>query len=326
VSRTQGFSVIAPSGEALIMRPEIRNKALEIFHELFGPYLDADDRMEFYSNRKLNKTETFLRSDIYKSKMLSAVILEEYSVKSRMGGNVIIVLPDPQYDIPVFSFQLGGNDSQSIALLDISPTLPDVDFTPLLDTYEKYRELLGIDAPKVAWVKSISSPHLLHCQYGELDEELFLEAMRAYLEIWIKHYYLPGKKLIDEGSISAATNAVYKFKYVLHDNDPAYGVFAKAWGKPVADAFFFLETSQHPALPMPGEKNTPFKAWKNAELNVLWTREAQECVYEAPSSVHQLIRDAIEKRAAKDNIGIITLDVWNKYKNETSNDAEQLVE
>lgn len=296
------------------MSEATRNQSLAIFHELFDQYLNADDCMEFYSNRKLNNTETFLRSDIHRAEKLSAVILEEYSVKSKMGGNVVVVLPEPEYDVPVFSFQLGGNETQSIALLDISPTLPDIDYSPVIETYEKYRDLLGIEEPKVEWVKSISSPYLLHCQYGELDRPLFLQAMREYLRIWIDHYYLPGIKLTDDKKIATATNAVYKFKHVLHDNDPAYGVFAKAWGKPVADAFFFLETNQHPALPMPGDKKTPFKAWKNPDRNILWTREAQECVYDAPESVHQLIRDAIEEKVAAANIGIITLDVWHQYK------------
>jgi hypothetical protein len=270
--------------------------------------------MEFYSNRKQGGTETFLRSDIYSADKLAAVILEEYSVKSKMGGNVIIALPNPEYDTPVFTFQLGGNESQSIALLDISPTLPDTDYSPLIETFERYRDLMNIEAPKIEWVKSICSPYLLHCQYGSLDEDLFMEALREYLSIWINHYYLPSGKIKDDKSIEIATNAVYKYKHVLHDNDPAYGVFARAWGKPVADAFFYLETHQHPALPIPDGHGHRIKPWKNLELNILWTREAQECVYEAPESVHQLIRNAIEEKVAAANIGIITLDVWNKYK------------
>jgi len=291
-----------------------RSRSLEIFIEMFGKYLSTDDCMEFYSNRKKDGTDTFLRSDIYSADKLAAAILEEYLIKSRMGGNVIIVLPTPEYDTPIFSFQLGGNDSQSIALLDISPTLPNIDYSPLLETFERYRDLLHIEPPKIDWVKSISSPYLLHCQYGDLDEDIFLEAMREYLAIWIEHYYLPGSKLTDQKQIATVTNAVYKFKYVLHDNDPAYGVFARAWGKPVADAFFYLETHQYPALPIPEEHGKKIKPWKNPDLNILWTREAQECVYEAPESVHQLIRDAIEAKVAAANIGIITLDVWHEHK------------
>jgi len=53
------------------------SKSLEIFIELFGKYLSTDDCMEFYSHRKKNGTETFLRSVIYSADRLSTVILEE---------------------------------------------------------------------------------------------------------------------------------------------------------------------------------------------------------------------------------------------------------
>jgi hypothetical protein len=48
-----------------------------------------------------------------------------------------------------------------------------------------------------------------------------------------------------------ATNAIYRSKKVLHENDPAHGIFSKAWGKRVADAMMYLETRDHPALEVP---------------------------------------------------------------------------
>jgi hypothetical protein len=298
-----------------------RNRCLGIFRELFMEHMNADDRMEFYSNRTKNGIETFLRSDISNADKISTVILEEYRVKSKMGGNVIIVLPEPDYDIPIFSFQLGGNDTDSIALLDISPTLPNTDYAPLQATFEKYRDLLKVEEPKVDWVKSISSPCLLHCQYGALDEDQFMEALREYLAVWIEHYYLPGKKLDDSAAIEKTTNAVYKFKHVLHDNDPAYGIFAKAWGKPVADAFFYLETNQYPALPIPDGEKSRLKIWKDKDRNILWTRAAQEYVYQAPERVRPLIRSAVEDKAEAASIGIITLEVLEQYIGSSPADA-----
>jgi hypothetical protein len=290
-----------------------RNRSLEIFHELFDKHLDHDDYLEFYSNRNKDGTKTFLRSDVYTTEKLSAVIVEEYSIKSKMGGNVIVVLPRSNFDVPVFTFQLGGSDNQSIALLDISPTLPGMDYSPLLETFEKYRKILNIEAPKVEWVKSISSPYLLHCQYGELDEDVFMDALRDYLEIWIEHYYLPGKELSAAADIEKVTNAVYKYKHVLHSNDPAYGIFAKAWGKPVADAFFYIETHQYPPLPVPDHDQSRLKIWKDTDRNILWTREAQEYVYRAPETVHALIRKTIEDKAAAASIGIITVEILEHY-------------
>jgi hypothetical protein len=49
-------------------------------------------------------------------------------------------------------------------------------------------------------------------------------------------------------------------------------------------------------------------------LNILWERRAQEKVMQAPEQVQQRIIDAIEAIAADENIGIITLEVFDKYK------------
>jgi len=225
---------------------------LKMFHELFGDRLSHDNFIQFFTNGVRKGTSTYLLSEIYKAPNLADVILEEYGVREKLKGNVMLTLPDPGYDIPIFMFQLGGNETQKIALLDISPTLPNVDYGPLIPTFEKYRDILGVPPSKIEWVNQICSPYLLHCQYDALDTENFLKATREYLRIWIEHYYLPGKPIGREEDRACALDRVYRFKEILHANDPAYGIFAKAWGKPVADAFFYLETQSHPALPPPG--------------------------------------------------------------------------
>lgn len=224
---------------------------LQIFHELFGQRLPADNFTQFFCNGVRKGSSTYLLSELYSADKLADVILEEYGVRNKLRGNVMLTLPDARYDVPIFMFQLGGNETQKIALLDISPTLPGVNYAPLLPVFEKYRRLLGMAPSKLEWVNRICSPYLLHCQYDTLDTEVFMQATREYLRIWIDHYYEPGRPLQDEGAQAQATRAIYQFKEVLHANDPAYGIFTKAWGKPVADAFFYLETHHHPALPMP---------------------------------------------------------------------------
>jgi hypothetical protein len=224
---------------------------LKMFHELFGERLSHDNFIQFFTNGVRKGTNTYLLTEIYKAPHLADVILEEYGVREKLKGNVMLTLPEPDHDIPIFMFQLGGNETQKIALLDISPTLPGVDYTPLIPAFEKYRDRLKMAPSRVEWVNSICSPYLLHCQYDALDTALFLEATREYLQIWIRHYYLPGRPIATEEGRAQASQAIYRFKEVLHANDPAYGIFAKAWGKPVADAFFYLETQSHPALPMP---------------------------------------------------------------------------
>jgi hypothetical protein len=291
-----------------------KNGPLKIFYELFEEHMSMEDNFQFFSNSRKKGVNTFLSSEIFSAEKVSAIILEEYSIRGKLGGNVMMTLPDPEYDVPIFAFQLGGNAAKSFALVDISPTLPDIDYTPLIPVYEKYKKLLGFAPSKIDWVKSTSSPYLLLCQYEVMDIDLFLEATREYLKVWIEHYYKPGKKLTDAKAIENVSNAVYKYKRVLHDNDPAYGVFHKEWGEPVADAFFYIETRDHPSIPLPDHSKKTNKSWENKELNILWENRAQERVMQAPEQVQQRIITAIEAKAVQDNMGIITLELFDKYK------------
>lgn len=225
---------------------------IRMFMELFGEHLLADDFMEFYSNRRKGGTDTFLRLDIYKAKKISTIVLEEYGVRGKLTGHVITLFPDPAYGVPIFMFQLGGNATESIALLDISPTRASQDYGPVQPAFEKYRHMLDAAKPTVEWVRSISSPYLLDCQYGELNKDLFMEATREYLRIWMEHFYLPAEPLADPAAVAETTETILRYKKILHAGDPAHGIFTKAWGRPVADAMMYLETRDHPALQLGG--------------------------------------------------------------------------
>ena len=204
---------------------------LKHFHDTFRAEMSVDDHIEFFCNRKTDEGETFLRLETYDSEKLSRIVMEEYSIKSKMNGSVIMTFPRHDTDVPIFFFQIGGRGDRAIAVLDISPTHPDIDYAPLVPVYEKYHELLGLGDSKVAWLQKTCSPYLLHCQYDTIDCDLFLEAMRAYLDIWLEVYYRAGTQLAHERDIDIVTNAIYKFKYVLHRYDPAYGIFARSWGQ-----------------------------------------------------------------------------------------------
>lgn len=285
---------------------------LKMFLDRFGSYLRQDDYQQFFSNRRQAGRDTFLSSDFYRAEKLSSVILEEYSARGKLQGNVMLVYPDPAWNVPIFMFQLGGNGRQSIALLDIVPTLPGFDFGPLLPLFEKYRTALGVGASQVPWINKICSPCLLHRQYGELDTQLFLEATAAYLEVWIRHYYEPGRRIEEPADIERVTNAVYRYKHVLHANDPAYGIFEKAWGRPVADAFHYVESCEHPSLPMPDEADPYAKVWENPELDVMWTLAAQRRCEQESGQDRPRLRQVLEERARAAGFVMITPEVYER--------------
>jgi hypothetical protein len=287
---------------------------LKMFMDRFGKYLRDDDYQQFFSNRRQAGRETFLSSDFYRGEKLSSVILEEYSARGKLRGNVMLVYPDPGWDVPIFMFQLGGNGRQSIALLDIVPTLPGMNFEPLIPTWEKYRAALGMGPSQVPWINKICSPYLLHCQYGELDTQLFLEATEAYLDTWIRHYYEPGRRIENQADRDIVANAIYKYKHVLHANDPAYGIFEKAWGKPVADAFHFVESQEYPSLPMPEEADPYAPVWENPDLNIMWTLAAQRRLEQEPAATQAALRLSIEQRARAGHFGMITPDLYDRLR------------
>jgi hypothetical protein len=287
---------------------------LKIFMDRFGEFVREDDYQQFFSNRRQNGRDTYLSSDFRRADKLSSVILEEYGIRNKLGGNVIFVIPDPAWDVPFYMFQLGGNGKQIIALLDIPPTHPDMDYGPLIPVWEKYRKALNIGEAKIEWVMTTASPYLLHCQYGEVDMELFNEAATAYLDVWIEHYYKPARKLESQADIDIVTNAIYKYKHVLHANDPAYGIFEKSWGKPVADAFHFVECQEHPSLPLSHETDPYALVWHNKELNVMWTLAAQERFEKEPGAAQNGLRSAMEKRARESHFGMITPEIYDRLR------------
>lgn len=290
------------------------NEPTKRFFGMFHDELSVDDHMEFFANHKAADGETYLRMETYTAEKLSRVFTEEYSVRSEMRGNVIVATPKPTNDIPFFFFQLGGKEDRSIAVLDISPTLDTIDYTPLIPVYEKYSSALGLGPTKVKWMTKTCSPYLLSCQYEELDDELFIEAMCEYFKVWVEHYYRPGRELTDEQDIERATNAIYKFKFVLHHHDPAYKIFSKSWGKTVADAFVFLECADHPAYRPAEGAEAKVKAWMNWDLNIQWTEAAQLAILAAPEDEQAALRQSVEERAAAAGLGIVTPTVLQRCR------------
>jgi len=291
--------------------PQDIREPLDRFLAVFRDELSVDDTTEFYCNHRDEEGDTFLRLETHVSPKLSRVVIEEYAIRGKMRGTVIMALPRPEIDVPIFFFQLGGIGDRSIAVLDISPTARDIDYTPLIPVYEKYRDQLGLEPTKAAWLQTICSPYLLHCNYAELDTGLFMDAMDAYVQVWLEHYYRPASAIAGDSRAPVISNAIYKFKYQLHHHDPAYGIFARAWGKPAADAFVELECGDDPAYLAPEQLESKVKPWQNRELNVLWAEDAQ--LLAEASSDPTALRDVVEPAVAGAGLGIVTPEVLEQY-------------
>lgn len=287
---------------------------LDRFRGLFDEYISSEDHIEFFANHRTAEGDTFLRLETHVAPNLARLVLEEYVVRGKMHGTVITAFPSAETELPVFFCQIGGIGDRSIAVLDISPTTPDLDLTPLEPVHAKYSELLGLEPTKSHWLQSICSPYLLHCNYAELDTGLYVEAMVEYCRTWIDHYYRSAVPVATERRRALVENAIYKFKYQLHHHDPAYGIFAKSWGKPVADAFVFLECGDHPAYAPPDALESEIKPWHDEDRKLLWSRSAQEELMQQPAPLQEHAREAVESAARADGMGIITPELLRKYR------------
>jgi hypothetical protein len=284
---------------------------LERFRAAFTEHLPADDKLEFNVDRVTPEGRTYLRAETYSTPTLSRLVMEEYLIGSRMQGTVIMAFGQPTSEQPIFFYQLGGVGDRSIAVLDISPVTADLDLSVLAPVHAHYAEALGLTETATGWLQTICSPYLLHCNYAELDEELFIEAMTAYLDVWKTHFHGANMPTDSDARTEQVTNALFKFKFQLHHHDPAYGFFARAWGKPAADAFIDIECGDHPAYLPPVSLDEHVKVWHNDDLNVVWTESAQQRV-EAEADP-EARRQQVEKAAAQAGFGIVTTELLERF-------------
>jgi hypothetical protein len=137
--------------------------------------------------------------------------------------------------------------------------------------------------------------------------------MAEYFTVWNECYYGAGLLSSTERG-TVVTNRIFKFKHQLHHHDPAYGFFARAWGKPTADAFVDLEVGDHPAyLPPDSLEPSEIKPWRDADRNIVWTEPAQRTVLGAPEHQQGAWRERVEAGAATDSFGIVTPEILALY-------------
>ena len=89
--------------------------------------------------------------------------LEEYGIRNKLGGNVIFVIPDPAWNVPFYMFQLGGNGKQIIALLDIPPTHPDMDYGPRDAVFVPFFGVPAATVTSLSRLAKISGAAVLPC-------------------------------------------------------------------------------------------------------------------------------------------------------------------
>ncbi|AGA91151.1 Proto-chlorophyllide reductase 57 kD subunit [Thioflavicoccus mobilis 8321] len=284
----------------------------EVFLNRMQGCLDRDDYTEYCSFRHAAGTHVEARSRVYQGSKLDRVMINQYALKRGRGGLVIFGFPCVEYAIPSFLLHIGGMPPErTLAIMDLSPSSPTLDMGPFAAVSAAHRAALDLPATGVEWLRSVTSPHLLHCAFKPLDPERFLATFDATVTTWRDAYIDPATHDGDAASVQARREAVLEMKRILFQNDPAFPVFTRTFGRAMSDVLAEAAFGGEPGLALAEAIEPPPApgSWVNKKLGIAWNADAQERVHEAPAFLRPMIRRIIEKEAAKEGVSLIAVDL-----------------
>ena len=210
-----GFLMSADTGPLLDQVWKIINKELD-------GVIPFDNYSEFAARRFEKSTGTQTVYRIFDTEKLSKMIVEHYAIQDKMRRLVLNIFPQTGYDIPIFTFQIGGQPPEkTLFLLDIIPVGVEKEHKQLQNICNQYLSS-GINSTQKAsgWVKDISSPFGLVCQYKSMDINLVIDALISYLRVWKVTYYIPAKPHQNPDTESLVTANILRFKQILMPTMP----------------------------------------------------------------------------------------------------------
>ncbi len=167
------------------MRSPVLEKSNEIiFRELKG-IISESEYIEY--SAKKNETEKFTQTifRIYDGEKISRMALEQYTVNSKANGVVLNIYPKPEFGIPLFTFQLGGQiPDKVIFVIDIIPIFKSQVDSGITEIYKKHALSMENLGSSQDWINLICTKNALICQYKPLESEKILDALTDYLSFW----------------------------------------------------------------------------------------------------------------------------------------------
>lgn len=295
------------------MKSPVLDKSVEIiFRELKG-IISENDFSEYSAKRNETEklTQTIFRT--YNGEKISRLVVEQYTINSKAYGVVLNIYPKPEFGIPIFTFQLGGQiPDRVIFVLDIIPVIKSDPDSQISEIYKKHASGMSNLGSSQDWINQICSGNALICQYKPLETEKIVEALSDYLCFWRDKFYLPAKQGIKSQDEEEAIENILTFKSILHANDAGLDIYLKKFGKAMASAIESAAFGSEPSLE--GMTEIPFEKKNLSQENlppvgdILWTDDAKQYLQDAPVFVRSKIINNAEKKALSLGIKEITRD------------------
>ncbi|MCX6277033.1 MAG: hypothetical protein NT004_02920 [Bacteroidetes bacterium] len=293
------------------MKAPLLDKTIEIIYKELSGIIAVNNYSE-YSAKKIEVdkvTQTVFRT--YNGEKLSRLVLEQYTINSKAYGVVLTIYPQPEYGIPIFTFQLGGQiPERVIFVLDMIPVINSDAISPVSSLYNKYASEMKNLGTSQEWMNKIASRNALVCQYKPLEPDKILSSLTDYLQLWREKYYLPAEPITVEDDKKAAIETILMFKKTLQANDAGIDIYRKKFGEAMVAALENAAFGAYPSLEISVENENlpaiPLEISAENDSPVKWTDEAEQYLEEAPKFVRSKIRTNAEKKAMELGIKRIT--------------------
>lgn len=295
-------------------------KSIEIIFDTLKGII-SENEYSLISARK-NEGEKYTQTifKTFETEKLSRIALEEYTVNSKASGVVLNIYPKCNYDIPIFTFQLGGQiPDKVIFVVDIIPTLKSAKIDKVKEIYAHYSSVMTNLGSQREWINEICTKNAIICQYNPLDPELILKALSEYLNYWKELYINSSALIVEELKINEITGNILNFKKILHANDAGLEIYLKKFGKEALKAIENAAFGAYPSLEINEQQNLVdesevVKNTLNINSDFHWTKDAEDFLQEAPKFVRSKIKGNAEKKAKELGINEITRDFIEKLR------------
>jgi len=179
----------------------------------------------------------------YRADKLLKMYQSRFTFFGQMSVDVFGLVPAPEYDLPIFTFDWSESAESIFYICDFYPTddpgrnqdyLARYLYEPLDELYQDYCTLPGLRPAPLHWVRALKSPYMITGNIEKTPREnigrLFnctLDYLRAWLGLW------RNAKPCDRESrgmqLVAERRAVLRSLYI--ENDPGIGSINKFIGK-----------------------------------------------------------------------------------------------
>jgi len=179
----------------------------------------------------------------YGADKLLKMYQSRFTFFGQMCVDVFGLVPAPEYDLPIFTFDWSESEDSIFYICDFYPTddpgrnqdyLESYLYGPLEELYQEHSTIPGLRPIPLYWVRSLNSPYMITGNIDKMPRENIgrlynctLDYLRAWLGLWkdAKPYDSRSRHM----QLVAERRAVLRSLYI--ENDPGIGSINKFIGE-----------------------------------------------------------------------------------------------